>query len=76
MYIDIDWQQCVLDLRRFFPIRKISVLTGIDKQTLGRLSRAEMAEPKFSQGVTLLDLHTDNCGAAMTRRLRGVDADR
>jgi transcriptional regulator with XRE-family HTH domain len=72
----VNWQQCAIELRRHYSYRELASMVHIDKQSLGRLARGEMEEPKFSHGVALLDLHTDLCGADRTRRLRGVDADR
>jgi hypothetical protein len=68
--MNVNWQQCALELRRHHPYRELARLVGMDKGAVGRLARGEMAEPKFSHGVALLDLHTDLCGADRTRRLR------
>jgi len=61
----IDWQRITLDLRRHMPCREI------DRRHLGRhldytakIARGEITEPKYSDGVKLLELHQQFCGVS------------
>jgi len=61
----IDWQRITLDLRQKMPCRQI------DREYLGRhldytakITRGEIAEPRYSDGVKLLDLHQQLCGVS------------
>jgi len=55
----INWQQLTLNLRRHKPLSKIAIQADIDAGTLRRIARGDTPEPKFSQGIRLLDLHYD-----------------
>lgn len=59
--MNIDWSKVVLNLRTQFPLNYVSRKVKADVRSLGRLSRGEIKEPKFSQGLALLDLHLDAC---------------
>lgn len=59
----IDWQRITLDLRQKIPCREI------DRRHLHRhldytakIARGEIVEPKYSDGVKLLELHKTLCG--------------
>jgi len=66
----IDWQRLVLDLRRHHSLKTLGNKLDVNYQTLGRLSRGDMKEPKFSDGLLLLDIHSDLCGCDATKRLK------
>lgn len=65
----IDWQQLALNLRAHKPLEKLSVEMGLHKGYLNHLSRSEIKEPKFSDGLMLLNLHLDLCGQEKQRQL-------
>ena len=59
---DIDWQVVTLNLRAAgCPLAKIKAGAGMDDRTIHRLQRGEIEEPRFSQGIRLLDLHQKWC---------------
>lgn len=55
----IDWQALTNNLRRYEPLSKVAIEADIDAGTLRRIARGDTPEPKFSQGIRLLDLHYD-----------------
>ncbi len=57
----IDWQQLVLNLRRYKPLAHVANEVDIDADTLRRIARGETPQPKFDQGLRLLNLHLDHC---------------
>jgi hypothetical protein len=58
----IDWSRVILSLRsRGLSAAAISRKVNADKKTIARLANGDVAEPKFSAGVALLDLHLDVC---------------
>lgn len=58
----IDWQQVCLNIRASgLPLSQAAKAVGSDWRHLNRLARAEVAEPKFSTGLRLLDLHVERC---------------
>ena len=58
----IDWQRLLLNLRQAkLSLSAVSKICHIDPATVGHLSRCETREPKFSQGLALLDLHLQIC---------------
>ena len=67
----IDWAQLCLNLRKYsgMPLREWSLKLGLEHGHLGRLSRNEAAEPRFSLAMQLLDLHLDICGEDVHKRL-------
>ncbi len=59
----IDWQQVTLNLRsNYGPLSRIAREIGAGPVHLQRLARGEIAEPKFTIGIRLLDLHFDVVG--------------
>lgn len=60
--IKIDWQQLCLNLRRHGSLQQLSLKHGWNKAYLNELARFEIREPKFSDGLYLLNLHLDLCG--------------
>jgi hypothetical protein len=61
-HIPIDWQACCLQLRKHKPLTQIALMIGCDDQVINRLARGEIAEPRFSIGLELLNLYTDLIG--------------
>jgi hypothetical protein len=58
----IDWQKCVLNIRNEgLAAHRIAKKCGMDAVTAQRLARGEIKEPRFSQGLKLLDLHLGIC---------------
>lgn len=66
----IDWQRLALDIRSHQSLQSASKGLGMNKGYLAQLARGEVREPKFSDGLQLLDLHFDLCGGEKTRGLR------
>lgn len=61
--MNINWQACALNIRQAgISLARAADRCGMDQATLQRLARGEIREPRFSQGVKLLDLHLDLCG--------------
>lgn len=66
----IDWQKLSLDIRQSgMPLARADDALGEYRGFVAQLSRGEIAEPKFSQGIALLNLHVDICGPEKTRGL-------
>lgn len=58
----LDWQKIILNLRRAgFPVEAQARRVGMDPDTLRHYARGECREPRFSQGLALLDLHLSVC---------------
>lgn len=57
----VKWDRLALNLRKKMPLEKMADLAGMDAGTLRRLARGETLEPKFTQGLILLDLHLEYC---------------
>ena len=66
----IDWQRLALDLRAArVPLAEASRAIGANPGYVAQLSRGEISEPKFSDGVALLNYHADKCGPDRTAAL-------
>jgi len=58
----IDWSPIVLRLKnRGVSHTRLATLTGGCQQTIARLARGDVAQPKFDIGVKILDVHFDYC---------------
>lgn len=67
----IDWQLIVLQLRRHYgPLEKVSLALGKHKGWAAQISRGEIAEPKFMDGLRLLDFASDHLPPDVLRRAR------
>lgn len=66
----IDWQRCTLNIRTRVSLARAAKQVGMDASSIQRLARADIKEPRFSQGMALLDLHHDLMGKDETARLR------
>lgn len=58
-YINIDWQRLALGLRSAGSLQSHSLKLGKNKGWLAHISRGEIEEPKFSDGLMLLDYYND-----------------
>lgn len=58
----INWQRLALKLRKHAPLSTISVKLGRAKSWLPEIARGEIMEPKFSDGIALLDYASDVLG--------------
>ena len=69
--VRVDWVQLALNLRSRggLPLSRASVRIGRHRSFLPQLARGEVQEPKFSDGIELLDLHFDVCGPELTKAL-------
>lgn len=57
----IDWQRLLLNLGRVESAHTTARRLGLDAVHLLRLRRGEVAEPRFSSGLRLLDYHLQRC---------------
>lgn len=67
--IPVDWQKALFNLRKHKPLTRIADEIGCDEQTLNRISRGDVLEPRFTVGIAILNLHTDLVGADKTQKL-------
>lgn len=68
--IRVDWVKLALNLRQAgLPLVLASKSVGQHDGFVAQLARGEVSEPKFSQGLALLNLHVDVCGAEQTEAL-------
>jgi hypothetical protein len=65
----INWVKLALNLRRHQSLQRLSLSIGLYRGYLAQLSRGEIKEPKFSDGVRILDLHFDLCGIDKHKKL-------
>ncbi len=56
----IDWQLLALKLRRHAPLERISKELGMHPSWLSHIGHGEITEPKFSDGINLLDYAADH----------------
>ena len=61
--IKIDWQRLALNIRSHIPLVTASRKIGRHQDWLNQVARGEITEPKFMDGLNLLNLHLDLCGA-------------
>lgn len=60
--MNIDWSAVVNNLRREgLSAATVARKVNADPATVQRLARGEIKEPRFSQGLALLDLHYALC---------------
>jgi hypothetical protein len=65
----IDWKRCALNIRGSgLSLKTAGELLGKHKDWLGELCN-HGTEPRFSDGMRLLDLHVARCGEAKTMEL-------
>ena len=67
--MNINWQRIALELRKHMPLEQASRKLGHHKGWLNQLARGEVQEPKFSDGLRLLDFTHDWIGANRLREL-------
>lgn len=66
----IDWPLLALKLRCHAPLHTISRELGKHPGWLSHISRGEVVEPKFSDGLALLDYAADHLPVEELRRCR------
>ncbi len=67
----IDWQSLTLQLRKHYgPLGKAAMKLGKHPQWLNELARGEIREPKFSDGLKLLDFASDHLPTDVLRGCR------
>ena len=58
----LDWQRVLLNLKSAgVSVRSAARSAGMDPQTLRHYAKGECSEPRFWQGLALLDLHLRHC---------------
>jgi hypothetical protein len=64
---DVDWPYLLGQLRARSrrPLARWGRLCGIDEQTMNRLARGEISEPRYSAALVLLDAANDVLGAVV-----------
>ncbi len=67
----IDWQQLANNIRWHMPLVEASEKLGRHRDWLAHVARGEIAEPKFGDGLALLNLHLDLCGKEKHRTIAG-----
>ncbi|NCD17095.1 MAG: hypothetical protein EOL91_07245 [Actinobacteria bacterium] len=67
-----DWSALLnrLRARSQQPLAHIGRRCGMCERTINRLARGEVAEPRFSQAMQLLDIAADTLGADDWRDIR------
>lgn len=65
----IDWQQLALNLRRTGSLSSYSLKLGRYKGYVNHLALGLIKEPKFEDGIRLLDLHFDVVGGEKHKQL-------
>ena len=66
----LDWQLLVLKLRSVAPLSVISKRLRRNPEWLSTIARGDVMEPKFSDGIALLDYAHDHLPADEIRRCR------
>jgi hypothetical protein len=65
----IDWQQLALNLRRSGSLTSYSLKIGRNKGFINQFALGIVKEPKFEDGIKLLDLHFDVVGGQKHKQL-------
>lgn len=66
----VDWSRCALDLRAAgMALAAVDRRIGEWAGFTAKVANGDIKEPKFSQGIELLDLHEALCGAEKTKEL-------
>jgi len=58
----IDWPKVILDLNHYMTCRAISRVIGRQMDYAARIVREDIKEPRYSDGVKILELHQKLCG--------------
>ncbi len=67
----VDWQRLALDLRSArVSLTDASKAVGAHADYLRQIARGDIQEPKFTQGVALLNLHCEILGTNATGKLK------
>lgn len=67
--MNINWQQTALNIRAHVPLEQATARLGKYKGWLNQIARGEITEPKFMDGINLLNLHLDLCGVEKHREI-------
>jgi hypothetical protein len=67
--VNINWQKLALNLRKHKPLTTLSAEIGRHDGYLNQIARGELEEPKFSDGLKMLNLHLDVFGLEQHREL-------
>lgn len=66
----VDWQRCALNIRQEgFPLAAVDRRIGEWAGFTAKVANGYIKEPKFSQGLGLLNIHAELCGDEKTREL-------
>lgn len=58
----LNWQQLILNIRQAgLPVSTLAKRVGMDGQTLRNYARGECKDPRWTQALALLDVHSDLC---------------
>lgn len=69
-YPAIDWQRVALNIQRHMPLQRASRKLGRNHSYLSQIARNEITtEPKFTDGLRILDMHLDLCGIEEHRKV-------
>lgn len=59
--MNLDWQRILLNIRQVMPIAKAARILHLNVATINNYARGTASEPKFSNGIAILDLHYKLC---------------
>ena len=66
----IDFQRVALNIRAEMPLAKASRRIGRCQSFLQQIARGQTTKVEFHDGLALLDLHLELCGAEKHRKIR------
>ena len=67
----VDWSLLLQLLRKHAgPLARLAPRAGMDERTINRLARGEIQQPRFNQGLLLLDLADDYLTSDEWQRVR------
>lgn len=70
----VDWTLLLPLLQRRTSLTRIGDTVGMSEQTINRLARGEIKEPRLGQGLRLLDLAADLLAPEEWARVRQASA--
>lgn len=68
----IDWQMCIVKLRRHMTYVRIAGIVSTDEQHIRRLASGDTKEPRFNTGIRILDLAYDVLSEEDFRMIRAA----
>jgi hypothetical protein len=66
----IDWQMCIVKLRRHMTYVRIAGIVSSDEKHIRRLACGDTKEPRFNTGIRILDLAYDVLSDDDFKRIR------